>query len=113
MSRETNQRVLIYQKVPMIAASQTLNYKLRLVKPAPPRFPDGLYYSVHQAPGSSCLCLSGENPDLGPQKCNNFGLKSAIRHKACHVVTNVTSFEKKIPQLTVHDISPSEKPVAR
>ena len=53
-----------------------------------------------EAPGSSHLCLSGKNPDLGSQKCNNFGPKSAICQKAYHVITkmsqNVTFFEKNI-----------------
>ena len=68
--------------------------------------------SLQQAPGSSYICLSSENPDLGPQKCNNFGLKSAIRHKVCHVVTKCHVCRKKFPQLTVHDISRLTMPIS-
>ena len=68
-----------------------------------------VYLSLSEAPGSSHICLSSENPDFGSQKCNNLGLKSAIRYKARHVIQKmsrvVTYFFKKSPQLSVHDIS--------
>ena len=45
-----------------------------------------------QAPGSSHLSLSAQNPDFGPKKCNNLGQKSAMRYKDRHVVTIITCF---------------------
>jgi hypothetical protein len=67
----------------------------------------GNQHIFNEAPGSSHICLSGEIPDFGSQKCNNLGLKSAIRYKACHVIKNVTCChlkKKNPPQLSVHDL---------
>jgi hypothetical protein len=47
---------------------------------------------LRQAPGSSHLCKSAENPDFGSQKCNKLGVKSAIRYKVHHVVKIITCF---------------------
>ena len=48
-----------------------------------------------EAPGSSHLSLSAQNPDFGPKKCNNLGQKSAMRYKDHHVVTIIMCFWSK------------------